>query len=207
VKAAGLILASRSPRRLQLLREAGYMFRVCEADVREDLISHFTPGELTLYHAASKARAVARKHPDDVVLGADTLVALDGKPLGKPASMEEAFRMVSSLSGRVHEVYTGVWIEYLEEARSTGFVECSRVHFHKLNPDQIRDYLSRINPMDKAGAYAAQEEGKRIIARVEGLFSNVVGLPVERLAPVLGIYGIQPEPSSPPHRTSRRIRR
>jgi len=182
---APLILASASPRRRDLLREHGYEFRVVPADVLEIAPSHLTAGELTLRNARAKACAVAGAHPEGIVLGVDTVVAFAGEIFGKPADMDAAFAMAKRLNGCAHEVYSGVWIRHAAARRERGFVEITRVHFRRLTEAQIHAYLARIGPLDKAGAYAAQDDRGECIARVEGSFTNVVGLPMEALAEAL----------------------
>lgn len=180
-----LILASTSPRRRRLLQEHGYNFRIVPAEIREIAPAHLTPGEITLYNARAKAHTVARAHPRALVLGVDTLVAFEGEVFGKPASMDEALAMVRRLSGRSHEVYSGVWLRRDELGRERGFIEITRVHFRELTDPQLRAYLARIGPLDKAGAYAAQEDRGELIDSIEGSFSNVIGLPMEALAEAL----------------------
>jgi septum formation protein len=158
------------------------------AGVEERAPAHFSPGETVLANARAKAQAVARSHPEAVVLGVDTEVFFGDRVLGKPADMGAAFAMLSGLNGRVHEVYSGVWIVGREIERS--FVEITRVHFHRRTAAEMRRYLARIGPLDKAGAYAAQDDRGEMIARVEGSFSNVIGLPMERLAAELREFGI-----------------
>jgi len=185
-----LILASASPRRAELLRTHGYDFEIVPSHIPEEPQDHLTPPDLTLHHARNKARAIASIHPDRTVLGADTLVALDGECLGKPRDLEEAAGMLGRLSGRIHEVHTGVWIIRESDRMEAGFVETSRVRFHTLTRDHIDRYLAIAEPLDKAGAYAAQESRESVVDCVEGSFTNVVGLPMERLASALGRFGI-----------------
>jgi septum formation protein len=180
-----LILASASPRRKDLLREHGYEFRVVPADVLEIAPSHLSAGEVTLRNARAKACAVASAHPEAVVLGVDTVVVFEGGIFGKPPDLEAAFAMAKRLNGRAHEVYSGVWLRHAATNRERGFVEITRVHFHRLSDARLRAYLARIGPLDKAGAYAAQDDRGEFIARVEGSFTNVVGLPMEALAEAL----------------------
>lgn len=178
-----LILASASPRRAALLRAAGIRFRTWPAHVREKSDSsplHATPRRIALHNAHQKAQAAARRFPGRMVLAADTVVALGRSLLGKPRTMREAEAMLQRLSGRAHRVITGVCL-CRHNAMPRLFAVTSRVIFKRLTPAQIRDYLKRIHPLDKAGGYAAQEHTDMIIARVEGSFSNVVGLPMERL--------------------------
>jgi septum formation protein len=180
-----LILASASPRRKDLLREHGYEFGILPADVLEVAPPHLTAGEVTLRNARAKALAVASVHPDAVVLGVDTVVAFEGEIFGKPSDMDAAFAMAKRLNGRTHEVYSGVWLRHGATNRERGFVEITRVHFRRLTDAQLRAYLARVGPLDKAGAYAAQDDRGEFIASVEGSFTNVVGLPMEKLAVVL----------------------
>ncbi len=173
-----LVLASGSPRRSELLLREGYAFTVDVPRTEEPLLGHFTPRELVLRHARQKAAAVAPRHRDAVVLAADTLVVLAGQILGKPANLREAASMLQSLSGREHVVCTGVWICCRALHVSRGFVARTFVRFKTLSAADIRAYLRDVHTLDKAGAYAAQEEGTRIIKEVRGDFDNVVGLPV-----------------------------
>jgi len=185
-----LILASASPRRRALLGQYGYDFQVVVATgVEERAPRHLSPGEIVLANARAKARAVARLHPEAVVLGVDTEVFFEGRVLGKPVDMDAAFAMLGRLNGRTHEVFSGVWIVGRGMERS--FVEITRVHFHRRAATEMRRYLARVGPLDKAGAYAAQEDRGEMIDRVEGSFSNVIGLPMERLGMELRAFGIQ----------------
>jgi septum formation protein len=186
-----LILASTSPRRRRLLLEHGYNFRVIPADVNEIAPPHFSPGEITLFNARSKACAVARLHPKSLVLGVDTLVAFEGEVLGKPADMKAAFAMVKRLNGHIHDVYSGVWLRHAAANRERGFIDVTRVHFRELTDAQLHAYLARIGPLDKAGAYAAQEDRGELIESIEGSFSNVIGLPMEALAEALRGFSAQ----------------
>jgi septum formation protein len=166
-----LILASASPRRVELLRQLSLDFKVVPGDVREIHHDQLTARELCQVNAYRKARPVAKKFPDALVLGADTLVHLDTALFGKPATLEEAYEMLERLQGRTH----------LRTHRQTVFAESTAVTFHPLDAVKIRRYLNRVNPLDKAGAYAIQEEGDLIVEKIDGSYTNVVGLPVERL--------------------------
>lgn len=190
--AFSFILASHSPRRLELLAEAGFGFETISANVDERFDVDLTLRELTLFNACRKAAAVARLHPEAVVLAADTLVALDGEVFSKPIDLKHASWILRRLSGRVHEVCSAVCISHLARARSTSFYEISRVRFRLLNKDKIDKYISKVNPLDKAGAYAAQGHGAEIIAQIDGSFTNVVGLPMEKTIRVLQRFGIEP---------------
>jgi len=185
-----LILASASPRRRRLLLDHGYNFRVVPADVAEIAPRHLTAGEITLFNARAKAHAVARAHPRSLIIGVDTVVAFEGEIFGKPASMEAALAMLRRLRGRAHEVYSGVWLRHAASHRERGFIDITRVHFRRLTDEQLRAYLARIGPLDKAGGYAAQDDAGELIARVEGSFSNVTGLPMEALAGALRQFGV-----------------
>jgi septum formation protein len=145
------------------------------------LDEQLSPFEVCQLNARRKARAVAKKNPDSLVLGADTLVFLDGEIMGKPASPADAERMLTRLQGRTHQVVTGISLIHLRAHRERIFAVGTEVMFHPLDAGQIRDYLAKVNPLDKAGAYAIQEHGDLIISEISGSYSNVVGLPVERL--------------------------
>ncbi len=181
MKFPALILASQSPRRADLLRAVGIKFSVMTSETQEVHTEALTAAEMSQLNAYRKARAVAKKFPDSLVLGADTLVAIDSTVLGKPANPEEAYRMLKQLQGRTHHVVTGVCLLHLRGHRQKLFAERSDVTFRTLSAQQIKAYLASINPLDKAGAYAIQEGGEKIVEAVDGSFSNVVGLPVERL--------------------------
>ena len=177
-----LILASASPRRSELLTRAGLPFEVRPAEIEELTNPDLSPRDLCLLNAERKAFEVAGRHPSRVVLGADTVVCLDNRTFGKPRDLSEARAMLEALCGRIHEVLTGVCLLHREANRMTRFVETTRVKFRRRETVDIDAYLRSINPLDKAGAYAAQEDEGRLIESLEGLFSNVVGLPVERVA-------------------------
>jgi septum formation protein len=175
-----LILASRSPRRRDLLAEAG-VDAICEpAEVEELTETEDAPGTLALANAELKAMAIALARPESLVLGADTIVVLEGEIFGKPRDLAHATEMLGRMAGRTHEVITGVCLVHWERRALVKFTETTRVRFRPLDGEQIAAYLTSIDPLDKAGAYAAQEDGGRIIECIEGSFSNVVGLPVER---------------------------
>lgn len=141
-----------------------------------------SPPELTCANAKLKAEALAERFPDRWVLAADTLVYLENLPLGKPGDMDEAFSMISRLQGRAHEVCTGVALIRRQTGSEVIFHEITQVTFKPLNQEEIWDYLSKIEPLDKAGGYAAQNYGSSIIAKTEGSWTNVVGLPMERVS-------------------------
>ncbi len=185
-----IILASGSPRRAELMRELGLEFEVVPSQAAEIHAEQLTAPEVSQINAYRKARWVAKKHPDALVLGADTLVYLDTVLLGKPADLEAAYRMFEQLQGRTHWVVTAICLLHLRERRQRVFAETTAVTFHPLNAVKIRRYLTRVNPLDKAGGYAIQEEGGLIIEKILGSYSNVVGLPVERLGLELERWGV-----------------
>jgi septum formation protein len=196
VPAPSLLLASSSPRRQQLLRAAGYEFQISAPDITEKADAHLTARELTAWNAQRKGELVAKTHPDKVVIAADTVVALGPEVIGKPNDLDHAIELLLRLSGRAHHVYSSVFVAHLATARVTMFSEISEVQFRKLSRDQIREYLTKIDPLDKAGAYAAQGHGAEIIERIDGSYSNVVGLPMERTSATLKEFGILPSKSA-----------
>lgn len=176
-----LILASASPRRSELLRQAGVEFRVITSDAPEVHHGELTAREIAQINAYRKARAVAKKFPDSLIVGADTLVYLETLLMGKPGSLEHAYQMLEQLQGRTHEVVTAVCLLNLRNHRQRIFTEVTNVTFRPLDAVTIRRYLTKVNPLDKAGAYAIQEEGDLIVEKIAGSYTNVVGLPMERL--------------------------
>jgi septum formation protein len=185
------VLASGSPRRRQLLAKAGYEFDVISPSISEVSHGWLTIRELTLCNATRKAWSVAQALPDAVVLGADTLVAIDNQILGKPADFADAVQILRRLSGRSHAVWTAVCLCHLALRKSQVFCVVSRVEFRALTDRAIKRYLEKVNPLDKAGAYAAQGHGKEIIKRIDGSYSNVVGLPMEGTARLLRAFGVR----------------
>ena len=156
--------------------------------VAEVAHEHLSPLEVCQLNAHRKTRAVAKKIPDALVLGADTLVFLEREIFGKPRDLAEAKQMLSKLQGRTHQVVTGVCLMHLRAHRERIFAVSTDVTFRALTTGQISDYLSKMNPLDKAGAYAIQEHGDTIVAEISGSYSNVVGLPVERLGEELAAW-------------------
>ncbi|HXB58431.1 MAG TPA: Maf family protein [Candidatus Acidoferrales bacterium] len=188
VKLPPFILASASPRRAGLVRQLKLDFEIVPSDAKEVFDDNLSPLELCQLNAHRKARAVAKKHPDALVMGADTLVFLDHKIFGKPADAAEAKKMLLQLQGRTHQVVTGVSLIHLRTHQEKIFGVSTDVLFRSLTPEQIDDYLAKINPLDKAGAYAIQENGEMIVSEISGSFSNVVGLPVERVQSELAAW-------------------
>ena len=187
-----IILASASPRRRELLGGLGVRFEVVTADVRElDAVSspHLTPLEVALENARRKAQAVAASHPGRWILGADTVVALGNRLLGKPGSLAQAADFLATLSGRTHEVITGCAL-VAPRGEVEIFHEISRVTFHHLSPETVARYLAEVNVLDKAGGYALQEHGDWIVDRVEGSRTNVIGLPTEMVETIFRTRGL-----------------
>ncbi len=187
-----LLLASGSPRRQELLHEAGYEFEIVRPKIAERFDPQLSLGEITIWNAMRKGISVARAYPDAVVLAADTLVALGSDIIGKPKDMAEALAILRRLTGRTHQVCTGVFVGRRADSEFSVFREVSHVTFKKLNEDALRDYLSLVNPLYKAGAYAAQERGAQIIAKIDGSRTNVVGLPMEQAAATLKSFSVFP---------------
>jgi septum formation protein len=191
-----LILASASPRRADLLRQMGLQFKVVNCETPEVLHDQLTPKEVAQVNAYRKARAVSKKVPDALVVGADTIVAIKARLFGKPASLEEAYEMLEELQGKTHIVVTAVCLLCLRQHRQRIFTDTTAVTFRKMDAVAIRRYLTGVNPLDKAGAYAIQEHGELIIERIQGSYSNVVGLPTEKLGEELAGW-LAPEKLSP----------
>lgn len=181
-----LILASSSPRRAELLQAAGIDFTIRAAGVDETTRPDESPRDYVLRLSREKARAVVRG--DELTLGADTTVVINGEIIGKPADAEEAARMLRALSGQWHEVLTGVTLARADHLISA--VSSTRVKFAELSDAEIKWYVSTGEPMDKAGAYAIQGHASLFVESIEGSYSNVVGLPMElayRLAREMGV--------------------
>jgi septum formation protein len=205
-----LILASASPRRSELLRQLRPRFQIVPSAVAETRQEHWSAGELAQVNAYRKARAVSKQFPDALVLGVDTLVSADSAIFGKPRTRAEARDMLAFLQGRTHQVTTGVCLIHLRAHRQRIFCEQTDVTFRPLTPAQIRRYHHKVNPLDKAGAYAIQEKGEELVASISGSFTNVVGLPLEKLRAELDAFlaalaaqpprPLPPSPHHPPHR-------
>jgi septum formation protein len=174
------------------LTEAGVAFEVVSPDVPESESTALSIRELTTLNATRKALAVARHHADAVVLAADTLVALDGRVIGKPTDMPDAAAILRRLSGREHQVCTAVFICRGETRQTRSFYVISHVQFRAVGDAEIAAYLAKINPLDKAGAYAAQGHGRDIIERISGSYTNVVGLPIDETLTALREFDVAP---------------
>lgn len=180
-----MILASQSPRRIELMHEAGYDFRVIPADIDETPQVHEGPLELVARLSLDKAAfsASTSAYPGELVVAADTIVAIDGEVLGKPEDEADAHRMLRELSGRTHQVATGVAliVAHATRVEPVSFVEVTDVTFFDLTDDEIDGYVKSGEPMDKAGAYGIQGVGGRmLVKKIDGDFYNVVGLPIAR---------------------------
>ena len=182
-----LILASQSPRRRELLGLTGLPFIVRAADIDETMDPGKAPFDEVARVSRLKAEAVARK-PEDVVIAADTIVVCEGEVLGKPRNEADAFRILSLLSGRHHEVMTGMTVVCGDKAIT--HTEVTKIHFRELHPEEIRAYIASGEPMDKAGAYGIQGGAALFVDQMEGDYYNVMGLPVCRLAMILRSFGL-----------------
>ncbi len=174
-----MILASASPRRRELLGLITKDFEVIPSNAPEVIPEGCDPFKASEHLACIKAQDIAAKHPGETVIGADTTVICDGQILGKPRDEEDARRMLTLLSGKVHCVMTGVCI--VKDAVKESFSVCTKVEFYPLSPEEIDRYIATGDPMDKAGAYGIQTEGALLVKGIEGDFMNVVGLPVAEL--------------------------
>lgn len=184
-----LILASQSPRRQQILNEAGLKFIIAPAHIDESVLAGESPAEHVQRLAAEKARAIALSlsRPQTLILAADTVVVLNNKILGKPLNDDDAKNMLKKLSSQTHEVLTG-WTLIDENGKTrSGGVESSKVRFRVLSEQEIEDYVKSGEPQDKAGAYGIQGKASKFVENVEGLVSNVIGLPIEVILPHLNI--------------------
>ena len=185
-----IILGSQSPRRRELLEKLDLPFTILTADIDETVRPELTPAQAVADISARKAAAILRQaSEDDLVITADTIVVLDGQIMGKPHSPEEAEQMLSSLSGRTHQVYTAVTLH--SHARQKTEVACTQVTFRPLDPTEIRAYIASGEPMDKAGAYGLQGRGAVLVSHLEGDYFNVMGLPLCTLCRMLRSFGVK----------------
>ncbi len=185
-----LVLASASPRRAELLRRLGLDFLVVPSGCLEVVAGASSPSETVLSVARAKAEEVSRRYPGALVLGADTVVACAGRLLGKPRDAGEAREMLQLLAGRCHEVWTGVVLCHAASGRWEEEAVCTRVYFRDLTEAEIEAYIATGEPFDKAGSYAIQGYGALLVERIEGCYTNVVGLPLTRLALMLRKFGV-----------------
>lgn len=182
------VLASASPRRKEILENAGFAFEIIVSDADENITDSLTPSETVEELAKRKALAVWDKNKDAVVFGCDTIVAIDGKILGKPKDDDEAFSMIKMLSGRAHTVSTGVCI--CAENKISVFSNTTEVEFYELSDDTIRSYIATGEGRDKAGSYGIQGYGCVLIKEIKGDYFSVMGLPVSQSARVLADFGV-----------------
>jgi len=185
-----IVLASASAGRSELLRRTGLPFSADPSDCDETTDAS-TPGEHVRLLSLRKARTVAERHPDALVIGADTVIELDGEILGKPGSTSAAEQMLARLAGQFHRLMTGIAVVDSADGRSYCGVETTLVHIRQLSAEQIRAYVASGEPMGKSGSYDIQGLGATIIDRIEGDFSNVVGLPMAHLARALESFGVR----------------
>ncbi len=190
-----IILASGSPRRFELLKQIGLEFKVITSEADENYDKDRSPADIVMELSLRKAEAVFTDnlpHKDTVVIGSDTIVVHKGSILGKPADRDEAFNMLTELSGDVHQVYTGVTLYYFKDNRIfiESFADKADVHFRKLSEKEIKKYIDSGEPMDKAGAYGIQGKGAILVEKIEGDFYTIVGLPVVRVYESLEKNGV-----------------
>lgn len=188
-----LILASNSPRRKELLTQAGIPFEVVPSLYEEHNHPGIPPAQLVEEQALGKAVEVARRYPERTILGADTLVALDQTILGKPNDAQEAHAMLTAIQGRWHEVYTGIaLVSGKDNSAQKTHVQRSKVHLRALSPQEITDYIATREPLDKAGSYAIQGYGALLVDAIEGCYTNVVGLSLPAVWDLLRPLGWHP---------------
>jgi len=185
-----LILASASPRRAEILRDAGIPFAILSSAVDETPFPEETPSQHVQRLADAKPELVAaRAVGPAIIIAADTVVTLEGRIIGKPSSTDDARQVLERLSGRTHSVVTGVTLIRLPDAERINFVETTQVQFATISSDEITRYLATEEPYDKAGAYAIQGRAGRYIPRIEGDYFNIVGLPLARVTQALADLG------------------
>ena len=175
-----IILASASPRRKQLLEQIGVDFTVEVSGIDESIDLNLSPINLAKYFASEKAKKVAYKHPNQLVVGADTIVAYDKKILGKPKNEKDSYDMLTMLSGKTHKVITGVSIQYIDKDINITFYESTKVTFNNLSKSYISYYIDTYKPYDKAGSYGIQDWFAVCVNKIDGCFYNVMGFPLSR---------------------------
>jgi septum formation protein len=183
-----IVLASASPRRQELLRQVGLTFRVVPSQVDEQVAEPMQPADLVKYLALAKARDVAQREPGALIIGSDTIVVVDDRVLGKPQNRADAIDMLGSLSGRSHQVMTGIAL--VEGSRELVDYEVTTVQFRPLNQGEIGRYVDSGEPMDKAGAYGIQGRAAAMISAIAGDYFTVVGLPLSRTVQMLAQFGV-----------------
>ncbi|MBQ6712507.1 MAG: septum formation inhibitor Maf [Selenomonadales bacterium] len=181
-----IVLASASPRRRELLTQVGYQFKVVPSSVEEEM-EDGAPIDIVKHNALIKAQDIAKSYPKDIVIGADTIVVVNGRIFGKPQDENDAEKMLAELSGSVHQVMTGIAVVQGERIHSEAVV--TDVTMRNYDMDEIRAYIATGEPMDKAGAYGIQGIGALLVSHISGCYNNVVGLPIARVAEVLSTFG------------------
>ena len=182
IKSTRVILASSSPRRADLLSQIGLTFEIYPSDIEEPTFNgSITPASATQQLASMKAKSVAERYTEGVIIGADTLVAYKNELIGKPDNPEHARSILKKLSGKKHKVVTGVCLINVELSKEITWNEVTKVYFRELNPVEIEEYVNCGEPLDKAGAYGIQGRGAAFVNRIEGCYFNVVGLPLASL--------------------------
>lgn len=185
-----IILASTSPRRIEILEKAGLEFEVVKPEYEEDMTLKMPPAELAKYLASMKAKSVAKKYPDAIIIAADTFVVLDGKIYGKPETPARAKGMLAELSGRPHKVVTGFSILDTKKDKGITEVDIATVIVKNLTEQEIDDYVATGKPMDKAAAYAIQDGIPGFIEKLDGNYLTVMGLPLDRVLSILKQFGV-----------------
>jgi septum formation protein len=190
-----LILASSSPRRKDLLEKLGIPFEVITSGVSEDVDGDIDPKEMVVMLAKRKAGAVAQSLTSGIVIGSDTTIAFEGQVLGKPKDEEEAKAILKSLKGKHHQVYSGMALVNAKDKRVEATSVMTSIKMRNYSDEEIDAYVATGEPMDKAGAYAIQGQGGRLVDEIKGSFDNVVGLPIRELAELLRRFGFDPDTS------------
>ncbi len=186
-----VILASTSPRRKELFEKTGILFEVVGSSYEEDMTLDMSPKDLAIYLSRGKAEDVANKYPDAVVIGADTFTVLGNEVFGKPYTKEKAKERLMMLSGKQHSIITGFTIIEKSENKIVSKAMETKVFFKDLTEKEIDDYVETGEPMDKAGAYAIQGLGGKLIEKTEGSYDNIIGLPVDEVVQILkGEFGV-----------------
>ncbi len=189
---SGIVLASASPRRAELLTSAGIPFEAASSDIAEAFLPEESPIDRVRRLAEAKARAVAGRHAGRFFVGADTIVVCDGEPMGKPRDRRDAERMLRRLSGKPHDVITAYAVYDAVSGRIEVAAITTRVRFKPLQPEEIAAYVETGCPLDKAGAYGIQGRAASMVERIEGSYTNVVGLPLEETVATLARMGALP---------------
>lgn len=185
-----IILASASPRRQKLLKTILDEFEVIPSQIAESVSSGESPIDIAMNNALAKALDISTGHPDAIIIGADTVVVLDDIIMGKPKDLDDAVRMLETLSGKTHQVVTGIAIVRSSQDKEHTDFDFSDVTFRNLSREQIEAYVNEKKPLDKAGSYGIQEIGDEFVVHLEGSYENVMGLPVNLVADMLGHYGL-----------------